>query len=395
MARGNRRRVRCARGWRPTAAPRRRRRRPEAARRSRSWTTATRANRASANIGDHIQTIAALGHLVRHQNVRLHGPDELTQLLADLKQRTRPELQRTGIDADLEVMTVHRDASAYEAIPEETWVLCFGWYMHALFRMRHGFPLHRNLRPMFVSFHCNKREPADAGGRRVPAPLRAGRLPRLDDRVPAALVRRAGVLLGLRDDDDRRRLPDLRRRPPAGAPPAYVDVPKGERPPDAVTYRHSRARAAAAIRRQRASSARPAGDLSPKRRSGLTSRLHCYLPVRSLGARLEFRPAEPLRHPLRRADRHRRPCVRGDPGRHARAARAHPRRDRAGAPGGGRSTRCGASSAPPTSLPPSDGGAAAQAAPRPQHRRGPAQGADRDDHESGRGARRRRRCTSR
>ena len=52
------------------------------------------ANRASANIGDHIQTIAALGHLVRHQNVRLHGPEELTHLLDDLKQRTRPELQR-------------------------------------------------------------------------------------------------------------------------------------------------------------------------------------------------------------------------------------------------------------------------------------------------------------
>ena len=29
--------------------------------------------------------------------------------------------------------------------------------MHALFTMRHGFPLHRNLRPIFISFHCNKR----------------------------------------------------------------------------------------------------------------------------------------------------------------------------------------------------------------------------------------------
>ena len=54
-------------------------------------------------------------------------------------------------------MAVHRDASMYQPIPEGTWVLCFGWYMHALFTMRHGFPLHRNLRPIFVSFHCNKR----------------------------------------------------------------------------------------------------------------------------------------------------------------------------------------------------------------------------------------------
>ena len=46
----------------------------------------------------------------------------------------------------------------YQAIPEGTWALCFGWYMHALFAMRFGFPLHRNLRPIFISFHCNKRD---------------------------------------------------------------------------------------------------------------------------------------------------------------------------------------------------------------------------------------------
>ena len=56
------------------------------------------------------------------------------------------------------MITAHRDASIYEPIPEDTWILCFGWFMHSLFRMRHGFPLHRNLRPIFVSFHCNKRE---------------------------------------------------------------------------------------------------------------------------------------------------------------------------------------------------------------------------------------------
>ena len=113
--------------------------------------------RASANIGDHIQSIAALGHLVRHRGVRLHGDEQLVRLLEELGSRTRPELRRDDVDADLEVITVHRDASMYQPIAEGTWVLCFGWYMHALFEMRHGFPLHRNLRPIFVSFHCNKR----------------------------------------------------------------------------------------------------------------------------------------------------------------------------------------------------------------------------------------------
>ena len=38
-------------------------------------------NRASANIGDHIQSIAMLGHLVRHGGVRLHGDPQLVELL--------------------------------------------------------------------------------------------------------------------------------------------------------------------------------------------------------------------------------------------------------------------------------------------------------------------------
>jgi hypothetical protein len=68
-------------------------------------------NRASANIGDHIQSIAALGHLVRHRGVRLHGDPDLVALLNALGERTRPELRRDDVDAGLDVITVHRDAS--------------------------------------------------------------------------------------------------------------------------------------------------------------------------------------------------------------------------------------------------------------------------------------------
>ena len=116
------------------------------------------ADRASANLGDHVQSIAALGHLVRHRGVRLHGREELTAVLGELGERVRPDRARHDVEADVEVMTVHRDASMYPPIPEDTWVLCFGWYMHAIFTTRFGFPLHENLRPIFVSFHCNKRD---------------------------------------------------------------------------------------------------------------------------------------------------------------------------------------------------------------------------------------------
>jgi hypothetical protein len=247
------------------------------------------ANRASANIGDHIQTVAALGHLVRHQNVRLHGPDELVSLLEDLRERTRPQLRRTGIEADLEVMTVHRDASMYEAVPENAWVLCFGWYMHALFRMRHGFPLHRNLRPIFISFHCNKRDlltPEAVAYLKRYAPVGCR------DWTTVYLLKSIGVpafFSGCVTTTINTVFPDLDDPPPKDAPVAYVDVP--DAPARAITYRHSDG---AVRRRPFVENVRHALDLleTYRRKHGkvITSRLHCYLPVRSIGADVEFRP---------------------------------------------------------------------------------------------------------
>jgi hypothetical protein len=245
------------------------------------------ANRASANIGDHIQTVAALGHLVRHQNVRLHGPDELVSLLGDLRERTRPELRRTEVDADVEVMTVHRDASMYEAVPEDAWVLCFGWYMHALFSMRHGFPLHRNLRPIFISFHCNKRDlltPAAVDYLKRYAPVGCR------DWTTVYLLKSIGVrafFSGCVTTTIDTVFPDLDTPPPKDAPVAYVDVP--DAPEGAVTYRHSKG---AIRRRPFVRNVRDALDLleAYRRRHSkiVTTRLHCYLPVRSIGADVEF-----------------------------------------------------------------------------------------------------------
>jgi hypothetical protein len=248
------------------------------------------ARKASANIGDHIQTIAALGHLVRHQNVRLHGREDVVGLLRQLQGRTRPELQRTDVDADLEVLTVHRDASMYEAIPENTWVLCFGWFMHALFKMRHGFPLHRNLRPIFVSFHCNKRE--------LLTPEAVEYLKRYGpvgcrDWTTVYLLLSLGVpafFSGCLTTTINTVFPDLTAGPPRDAPVAYVDAP-GEVPEGAITYRHSDGEV-----RRRSFVANVYEGLElletyRRRHSGIvTSRLHCYLPTRSIGMDVDFRP---------------------------------------------------------------------------------------------------------
>ena len=249
------------------------------------------ASKASANLGDHIQSIAALGHLVRHRGVRLHGRDDLVDLLAQLGARTRPERQRRDVDADLQVITVHRDASMYEPIPEDTWVLAFGWYMHALFNMRHGFPLHRNLRPIFVSFHCNKRDlltPAaiDYLKRYGPVGCRDWTTVHLllSLEVPAFF---SGCLTTTIDTV----FGDLETGPPAEAPLAYVDIPASDVPDGAVTYKHSRA----AVRsRSFVANVHAALDLLEtyrrEHRGVVTARLHCYLPVRSIGVDVELRP---------------------------------------------------------------------------------------------------------
>jgi hypothetical protein len=249
------------------------------------------ATKASANIGDHVQTIAALGHLVRHQGVRLHGREDLIDLLTQLRSRTRPERQRTGVETDLEVITAHRDASIYEPIPADTWILCFGWFMHSLFRMRHGFPLHRNLRPIFVSFHCNKRElltPEAIDYLRHYGPVGCRDWTTVDlllsIGVPAFF---SGCLTTTIDTV----FPDLTAPPGPDAPVAYVDVPAADVPPGAPTFRHS---SDAVRRRSFVANVYAALELLEtyrrKHRGVVTSRLHCYLPLRSLGMDVDFQP---------------------------------------------------------------------------------------------------------
>ena len=251
------------------------------------------ANRASANIGDHIQSIAALAHVVRHRGVRLHGEPKLVGLLTTLRDRTRPEFARDDLDSDLEVMAVHRDASMYQPIPEGTWVLCLGWYMHALFTMRHGFPLHRNLRPIFVSFHCNKRNlltPDAVEYLRRHGPIGCR------DWTTTHLLNSMGVpafFSGCLTTTIGGVFPDA-PAPRADAPVAYVDVQPEAVPEGGVTYGHS---SLAVRRRSFVANAKIALErLDTYRREHsrvVTSRLHCHLPLRSIGVETEFVPVNP------------------------------------------------------------------------------------------------------
>ena len=251
-------------------------------------------SRGSANIGDHVQSIASLGHLVRHAGLRYHGDPELVSLLERLAARTRPELRLDDADSDLDVLTIHRDASMYQEIPEGTWTLCFGWFMHQLFKERYGFPLHDALRPLFVSFHCNKRDlltdDAIAYLKRYgPVGCR--------DWTTVYLLLSAGVpafFSGCMTTTVSTVFPELDERPPRTAPVGYVDVPDGMVEPGAPTYTHSDR--AVRARSFLENCDRAVELLETYRRdlsAVVTSRLHAYLPLRSLGVPVDFRPDYP------------------------------------------------------------------------------------------------------
>ncbi|MGH3589292.1 MAG: hypothetical protein ACRDQ0_23525, partial [Pseudonocardia sp.] len=112
----------------------------------------------SQNIGDHVQTLSSLGHVVRRQNLRFHGQPELVGFVEEMQGRVRPELRLDGDATDVELYRVDRDGSTFQEFPEGTWMLEFGWHSHDLAATGvWDFPMHENLQPLFVSFHCNKR----------------------------------------------------------------------------------------------------------------------------------------------------------------------------------------------------------------------------------------------
>lgn len=243
----------------------------------------------SKNIGDHIQTLAAIGHLARHRNVRLHGPDELADFVTQMQRQVRPDRRLDTPAADVRLYTAHRDASNYQAFPEGTWTLAFGWYMHPLFGLRHDFPLHPNLRPILVSFHCNKRELLSAEAieylrRYGPVGCR--------DWTTVDLLVSLGVpafFSGCLTTTVDTLFADSTQ--PARRATIYVDMPPDKVPPGADTAKHSYG---AVKRRELVDNLRDAVDLLRRYREGytklVTSRLHCYLPARSLGLTVDFQP---------------------------------------------------------------------------------------------------------
>lgn len=253
--------------------------------------------RASTNVGDYVQTLAMLGNVARFSDVTFTGEDGLGELVTDLQGSVREELRRPGVPGQVHVVPVNRDFSTHDRLPGATWMVAFGWHMHSLFGIRHDFPYHPSVRPLFVSFHVNRpemltdqavaylREHGPVGCRdwtTVDLLLSAG----VDAFFTGCLTTTVSAVFPQRDE--------------VGADAdltALIDVPsavasKVQGPTEVVTHAGQEFREAGLVEGVHA--ARELLDRYQRRYAQVvTSRLHSYLPATSLGVTADFRPTNP------------------------------------------------------------------------------------------------------
>ncbi|WP_298133304.1 hypothetical protein [Micropruina sp.] len=245
---------------------------------------------ASRNVGDYIQTLASLGHLVRRQGFEFDGDPELVAAMRSLRGTVKPERLIEGPPARIQLVEVQRDGSVYQDLPAPTWAVMFGWYLHPTFSGGYNLPFHPNLRPLFVSFHLNKPDALtpdaiDYLRRWAPIGCRDWQTVALLDAagVPAFF---SGCITTTVDTVFARTGPDER----TGT--AYIDAQEapeeGEQIEQSVgdirplPLAENLALAREWVQRYHAEYA----EVS-------TSRLHSYLPARSVGCRVDFRPKNP------------------------------------------------------------------------------------------------------
>jgi lipopolysaccharide biosynthesis glycosyltransferase len=110
-------------------------------------------SRTSRNRGDYVQTLAALSNLLRFQNVEYVGNTKLSNYLNSLKKRIQPHRKITTHAAKVQPVAIDRDFSSGREYPENTWLISNGWFMHRNFQGPVDFPYPKNVLPLMISFH--------------------------------------------------------------------------------------------------------------------------------------------------------------------------------------------------------------------------------------------------
>jgi len=112
--------------------------------------------RTSSNRGDYVQTLAAVSHLLRFQDVEYVGGTPLAEYLTGLKAQVHPDRRIEGVGARVVPVALDRDFASGRSYPDNTWLICNGWFMHRAYKGPLDFPFPAEVNPIMISFHIQE-----------------------------------------------------------------------------------------------------------------------------------------------------------------------------------------------------------------------------------------------
>ncbi len=247
--------------------------------------------RVSLNIGDYVQTLAAMRHLARFEGLEWRAAQpEVVGLMRQLA-ATWPAGERNAAKGAAELVVLDRDQTwpARTMFADRTvWAILNGWYDHRAFDVLGPFPAPANVEPVLLSYHLAR--PADLTPPVIAWLQRVGPVGCRDWATVCTLLG-AGVdaffsgclttTLAVAEADRPVRAGRLR-----------VDLPARDGEAD-ETIAHHRAELRTMASHEALSSTWNQLEAYAAAEHVETSRLHCYLPCRAMGTPVRYEPPRP------------------------------------------------------------------------------------------------------
>ena len=111
--------------------------------------------RASTNIGDHVQTIGALGQLSAYEFEDLEASPRVREIVEGGLAKDKAREKRRKVERKVEIIPVDRDFSLLQSQEGTVWLPVCGWFAHPIYHHKPTLPFAKNIIPIFMSFHVS------------------------------------------------------------------------------------------------------------------------------------------------------------------------------------------------------------------------------------------------
>jgi lipopolysaccharide biosynthesis glycosyltransferase len=106
--------------------------------------------KASRDLSEYVQSLAALGQLVRHDGLQFTGDRQLCTIAGRLRTAVPTVRRLSSPPASVRLYSIDQDATSYAEVPDATWTILSGRFMRTLAGERVDLPLNPRLRPFFI-----------------------------------------------------------------------------------------------------------------------------------------------------------------------------------------------------------------------------------------------------